>query len=684
MSSKQKTRLGAESFSDLISRAKKGDQGAFTALYEATSQEVYATVRSMVRTEELALDIQQDSYVFAFTHLDQLCDPAKFRAWLRTIAVNRTRSVLRRQTPVLFSELDLEHDPLPELPDLSTEASPELSLDRKETTRLIREILDELTDGQRMLVGLYYYERMPVGKIAQTLEVTPGTVKKQLSRARKKIEASVKRLEEKGVKLYGLSPLPFLLALLRQQEPAAEAGKAVLAKTVEKAGLAAGAKAAAPVAEAVAVHVGRPFFETALGKLILGVISVSVIGSSVLGYNWVKNHFYGDIRPPKTVAADEDFTTEPIDTTPTQSDTTGELNAETEELVETGDLIPDSETTMLSPEPCVPIGPGSAPAEPDDPAVTTDVTDFSDAEPEFLRWYWLNHESEADMDLMDCLDPSNGYVLTVETLGSIIPHVMINTPGVVTLEYLGKEDSYDGIGRYEWYVTYVDSGTTQLICEFNGEERILTITNPDYSAAFLHSEWSFWQNDMGPDNRVSEKLIGNSDDLWVYEQHGVSEQPTILVYTDAPQVLQIDYLNSGPDMKWYQNYTRWHVTVVGCGTANLYVEYNGEIVKTYTIPVQDGPNSVLKFEWVYENEANTYGVGGVNYIDMLVEGNETPRVYSDCPDVARLSISAYSSGQTVGRIQGYTIKVSMLAVGTARIICEYQGEIIYDFSVTVD
>ena len=91
MSSKQKPRLGAENLSDLISRAITGDQDAFTALYEATSQEVYATVRSMVRTEELALDIQQDSYVFAFTHLNQLGDPAKFRAWLRTPCTSSRR-----------------------------------------------------------------------------------------------------------------------------------------------------------------------------------------------------------------------------------------------------------------------------------------------------------------------------------------------------------------------------------------------------------------------------------------------------------------------------------------------------------------------------------------------------------------------------------------------------------------
>ena len=51
----------------------------------------------------------------------------------------------------------------------------------------------EEQDRQRLIVGMYYYEQLPVGKIAEDLGVTPGTVKTQLYRSRKKIEAAVKR-----------------------------------------------------------------------------------------------------------------------------------------------------------------------------------------------------------------------------------------------------------------------------------------------------------------------------------------------------------------------------------------------------------------------------------------------------------------------------------------------------------
>ena len=77
--------------------------------------------------------------------------------------MNEARAQLTKKRPMAFSELsdDGEEDSLfPEQPDLRTVASPELALDRKETNRLIREILDGLSDGQRMLLGMFYYERL--------------------------------------------------------------------------------------------------------------------------------------------------------------------------------------------------------------------------------------------------------------------------------------------------------------------------------------------------------------------------------------------------------------------------------------------------------------------------------------------------------------------------------------------
>ena len=201
---------------ELLERARAGDREALAALYEATELEIWRTVHAILRDEELCRDVQQDAYLRAFSRLDQLKDPAAFLPWLRQIAVNEARMQLRRKRPLLFSELSDEPGTgEPELPDFRSEASPELSYERKENARLVREILDGLPDGQRLILGMYYYEEIPVKQIAADTGLSEGTVKTQLFRGRKRVEEAVKRLEEQGVKLFGLAPLPFLLALLR-------------------------------------------------------------------------------------------------------------------------------------------------------------------------------------------------------------------------------------------------------------------------------------------------------------------------------------------------------------------------------------------------------------------------------------------------------------------------------------
>ena len=325
---------------ELIAAIRGGDQDAFTELYNRTSQEVYRTARAVLRDEDEALDVQQDTFVFAYQHLDQLKDPEKLRPWLRTIAVNNARMLLRRNMPVLFTELENDDGQgLPEQADLSAEASPELTLERKETGELVNEILSELSDGQRAAVAMYYYEQMSASEIAEALGVNVSTVRAQLFRGRKKIEEAVRALEKKGVKLYGLSPVGFLVALMKRQAPTAQAGQAVLAKTLAKAGLAAGAKTAAavgagaaavPVGEAVVLHATRPFFTTVVGKVVLGVLCVGVIGGGILGYNWAKDKLSSKSSPILNVETAENLNTT-MPTIPMVVETTAPAVPETAE-----------------------------------------------------------------------------------------------------------------------------------------------------------------------------------------------------------------------------------------------------------------------------------------------------------------------------------------------------------------
>ena len=86
---------------DLIRAAAEGNEGALTELYNRTYNGVYHTVRFLIKDEDTALDIIQDSYLKGFRALNTLEDPDKFGAWIRRIAHNRAVDHLRSTKPVM-------------------------------------------------------------------------------------------------------------------------------------------------------------------------------------------------------------------------------------------------------------------------------------------------------------------------------------------------------------------------------------------------------------------------------------------------------------------------------------------------------------------------------------------------------------------------------------------------------
>ena len=204
-------------FSDeLIQRAIQGDEAAQAELYNRTYSDVYFTILSITKDEDLIMDMVQDTYLTAFRKLEQLKDSDSFCAWLKRIAHNRTLNALRdRRVLHTATTISTETEVVLEIEDDRIKSLPEASMDQKETSRLVREILDALPEDQRIVVGMYYYDQLSVSEIAEELECSENTVKSRLNYGRKKIQGKVLELEKKGTKLYNLAPLPFFIWLLR-------------------------------------------------------------------------------------------------------------------------------------------------------------------------------------------------------------------------------------------------------------------------------------------------------------------------------------------------------------------------------------------------------------------------------------------------------------------------------------
>ena len=312
----------------LVAQARTGDQSAFTALYEQTHTALYRSIRSMVHDEDLAWDILQDCYVKAFQSLDKLEADGAFLNWLRRIAVNETARQMSKRLPTTFTELagDEEDEIQPELPDPDPEVQPELALDRQETSRLVREILAELPEQQQLIVGMRYYEDLSIKEIAELLHLTPGTIKTQLHFGRKKVETKVRALEKQGLKLYGLAPFPFLLALLRNLEPGEALGQKALSTVLAQAPTAtaaAGAGSAAAfgtvdgeVVKVTAMTAGQAIRHGLAAKLAAGALALCVIGGGVWAGGKALKRESPNVGDPQPSVTDTELPTrEPTDVT---------------------------------------------------------------------------------------------------------------------------------------------------------------------------------------------------------------------------------------------------------------------------------------------------------------------------------------------------------------------------------
>lgn len=266
-----------------VSAAKAGNQQAITDLYTCAWQEVSIVIRTMIRSDNDAVqDLVQDTFLKAFNRLDQLDDPTKYHAWIKQIARNTALDYLKKSKAILFSEL-YDDDNIPiEIEDEDLSHLPDVALDKQESARLLHEILDSLPEMQRTVISMHYFQEIPVKEIAVLLNRSENTIKVHLHKGRKNLELKIRELEqEEDIKLYSLSPLAILLLLLRNAEamPAQPnmAGLGDILQTSASSGTSGTAAAGSAAKSSV-------FTKSLLSKLAAGIASAVLLSGAASVY----------------------------------------------------------------------------------------------------------------------------------------------------------------------------------------------------------------------------------------------------------------------------------------------------------------------------------------------------------------------------------------------------------------
>ncbi len=175
---------------DLLDGCKTGDQKAQFQIYKLYYKAMYNTSLRIVNDTMEAEDIMQESFLSAFEKIDTYSGTVSFGAWLKKIVINRSLDALGKKKAV-FEDIESHEGIRDESPD-ETVRSEEVDVRVEE----VKEAIENLPDGYRVILTLYLLEGYDHDEIAEILKISSSTSRSQLSRAKQKLIGELKKGNE--------------------------------------------------------------------------------------------------------------------------------------------------------------------------------------------------------------------------------------------------------------------------------------------------------------------------------------------------------------------------------------------------------------------------------------------------------------------------------------------------------
>lgn len=170
---------------ELIRRVLAGNKNAFEPLVAENQKNVYNLALKMLRNPADALDITQEVFLKAYTHLASFRGESRFSVWLYRLTYNLCVDYSRRpagKTVSVTLSSDREEDEELDIPD--TRHLPEDELERRELRRIVDRAISALPENYRQILLLREYSGLSYEELGKELHLSSGTVKSRLARAR--------------------------------------------------------------------------------------------------------------------------------------------------------------------------------------------------------------------------------------------------------------------------------------------------------------------------------------------------------------------------------------------------------------------------------------------------------------------------------------------------------------------
>ena len=162
--------------SQLVLSAQQGDSAAFGDLVRRYQQPLLRAMLPVTENHEEAQDIVQEAFIQAYRNLDSFRGDSAFFTWIYRIAFNLAKARHRKQRPLSIDTTSLT------LP--SEEPSAEKKFESSEFRIILRAAIAELSTDHQHVIILRELEELDYDEIAQRLDLSVGTVRSRLHRAR--------------------------------------------------------------------------------------------------------------------------------------------------------------------------------------------------------------------------------------------------------------------------------------------------------------------------------------------------------------------------------------------------------------------------------------------------------------------------------------------------------------------
>lgn len=175
---------------ELVEKCAAGDAQAFDFLVKRYQSKIINIAYGMLQDKEDAYDVAQEVFIKLYRKIGSFAGVASLDTWIHRVAMNASLDALRKRgRRVQTVPLAVEDDDAQtcELPIADDSAAPEKIVLQNERRRVLLAAIGRLDEKYRSILVLREFEDMDYEQIARVLNLSVGTVKSRLSRAREKL-----------------------------------------------------------------------------------------------------------------------------------------------------------------------------------------------------------------------------------------------------------------------------------------------------------------------------------------------------------------------------------------------------------------------------------------------------------------------------------------------------------------